>query len=85
MKLKNYQELWLYWNILLALIYNQPRLGFDGNVKEFFKDLKHRCNKLDYVNMIKNKKNLFYPKRNAKLGAMIGLSALICGQKSWMY
>ena len=71
-------------NILLALIYNQPRLGFDGNVKRIFsRILKTDVDKLDYVNMIKkNKKNLFYPKRNAKLAeAMIEFGALICRPK----
>ena len=53
-------------NILLALVYNQPRLGIDVNVKRVLSRIlnKHE-KKLDFEAIIaKNKKNLFYLKRN---------------------
>ncbi len=68
-------------NILLALIYNQPRLGIDGNVKRilsriFFKHEK----KLNFKEIIdKNKKKLFNNNRNADLAeAIMEFGALIC-------
>ena len=48
-------------NILLALIYNEPRLGIDGNVKRVFSRIfnKHE-KKLNFAEIIeKNKKNYF--------------------------
>ena len=48
-------------NILLALIYNQPRIALDGNVKRVFSRIlnKHE-KKLDYDKILqKNKKNYF--------------------------
>ncbi len=71
-------------NVLLALVYNQPRLGFDGNVKRVFSRIfnKHE-NKLDYKNIIeKNKKKLFFSKRNSVfVEAMMEFGALICKPK----
>ena len=58
-------------NILLALIYNQPRIGFDGNVKRV---LSRSLN-------INNWKvvNLFKTKRNADLAeALMEFGSLIC-------
>ena len=43
-------------NILLALIYNQPRIGLDGNVKRVFYRLLNSAN-LDVINLIKTKRN----------------------------
>ena len=72
-------------NILLALVYNQPRLGLDGNVKRVFSRIlnKHE-NKLDFEAIIKkNKKKLFYKKRNSDLAeALMEFGALICKPKS---
>ena len=71
-------------NALLALVYNQPRLALDGNVKRVFSRIlnKHE-NKLDFEVIIeKNKKKLFYSKRNADLvEAMMEFGALICKPK----
>ncbi len=68
-------------NALLALIYNQPRLALDGNVKRVFSRIlnKHE-KKLNFENIInKNKKNLFCSKRNSDfVEAMMEFGALIC-------
>ena len=68
-------------NALLALVYNQPRLALDGNVKRVFSRIlnKHE-RKLDFENIIKkNQKKLFYSKRNSDLvEAMMEFGALIC-------
>ena len=68
-------------NILLALIYNQPRLALDGNVKRVFSRIlnKHE-KKIDYDKILqKNKKKLFYSNRNSDLAeAMMEFGALIC-------
>ena len=54
-------------NILLALVYNQPRLALDGNVKRVFSRIfnKHE-KKIDFEKIIeKNRKKLFFSKRNS--------------------
>ena len=51
-------------NVLLALVYNQPRLALDGNVKRVFSRIfnKHE-KKLDFEKIIeKNKKSYFFQK-----------------------
>ena len=71
-------------NILLALIYNQPKLGIDGNVKRIFsRILNKRENKLNFDNIINyNKKNLFYSGRNADFAeAIMEFGALVCKPK----
>ncbi|MBH90836.1 MAG: adenine glycosylase [Candidatus Marinimicrobia bacterium] len=68
-------------NILLALVYNQPRLGIDGNVKRVFsRILNMHENKVDFETMIlKNRNNLFSLKRNSDFAeAMMEFGALIC-------
>ena len=61
-------------NILLALIYNQPRIGFDGNVKRV---LFRMFNK-----NIEESFNLFKTKRNADLAeAFMEFGAVICKPK----
>ena len=61
-------------NILLALIYNQPRIAFDGNVKRVFSRL--------FNVYTENAANLFKTKRNADLAeALIEFGALICKPK----
>jgi len=58
-------------NILLALIYNQPRIGLDGNVKRVLFRL-FNFNKL-------SAEGLFRTKRNSDLAeALIEFGALIC-------
>ena len=61
-------------NVLLALIYNQPRIAFDGNVKRVFTRL--------FNVYTENAANLFKTKRNADLAeALIEFGALICKPK----
>jgi A/G-specific adenine glycosylase len=61
-------------NILLALIYNQPRIGLDGNVKRVL-------SRLFNVNNL-NPFNLFRSKRNSDLAeALIEFGALVCRPK----
>ena len=71
-------------NVLLALVYNQPRLALDGNVKRVFSRIfnKHE-KKLDYEKIIEvNKKKLFLSKRNSDfVEAMMEFGALICRPK----
>ena len=71
-------------NALLALIYNQPRLALDGNVKRVFSRIlnKHE-KKLNFASIIeKNKKKLFYSKRNSDfVEALMEFGALVCKPK----
>ena len=70
--------------MLLALIYNQPRLGLDGNVKRIFSRISNKHEKdMNFQNIIeKNKKNLFYLKRNSDFAeSMMEFGALICRPK----
>ncbi len=61
-------------NVLLALIYNQPRIALDGNVKRVL----FRLFKLSKC----NEKNLFKTKRNDDFAeALIEFGALICKPK----
>ena len=61
-------------NVLLALIYNQPRVAFDGNVKRVLSRLLN-INTEDVV-------NLFKTKRNGDLAeALMDFGALICKPK----
>jgi len=61
-------------NVLLALIYNQPRVAFDGNVKRVLSRLLN-INTEDVV-------NLFKTKRNGDLAeALMEFGALICKPK----
>ena len=61
-------------NILLALIYNQPRIGIDGNVKRVFYRLFNTANW--------DVKNLFKTKRNCDLAeALMEFGALVCKPK----
>ncbi len=68
-------------NILLALVYNQPRLGLDGNVKRVLSRILNQYEKkIDFEEVIKkNKKKLFNLKRNSDFAeAMMEFGALIC-------
>jgi len=61
-------------NILLALIYNQPRVALDGNVKRVLSRLFNRG--------VKNVVYLFKTKRNGDLAeALIEFGALVCKSK----
>jgi len=61
-------------NILLALLYNQPRIGIDGNVKRVLSRLLNS-------NTIKTE-NLFKTERNGDLAeALMEFGALICKPK----
>ena len=61
-------------NVLLALIYNQPRIALDGNVKRVL-------SRLFSIN-IGDAVNLFKTKRNADLAeALMEFGALICKPK----
>ena len=61
-------------NILLALIYNQPRIGLDSNVKRVFLRV--------YNTDLQDSKNLFKTKRNSDLAeALMEFGALICKPK----
>ena len=68
-------------NALLALVYNQPRLALDGNVKRVFSRILNTPEKkLDFENIIKkNKKNLFCSRRHSDfVEALMEFGALIC-------
>jgi len=64
-------------NILLALIYNQPRIAIDGNVKRvLFRLFNSNTNSIE---------NIFATKRNADLAeALMEFGALICKPKDPM-
>ena len=70
-------------NILLALIYNQPRIGVDGNVKRVYERL---CRKKAKENNLVN--NFFFNKstlnnRNADFAeALMEFGAIICKPKN---
>ena len=62
-------------NILLALIYNQPRIALDGNVKRVLSRLFNRN--------IEETDNLFQTKRNGDFAeALMEFGALICKPKN---
>ena len=71
-------------NVLLALVYNQPRLALDGNVKRVFSRIFNTHEKkLDFEKIIvKNRKKLFFSKRNYDfVEATMEFGALICKPK----
>ena len=71
-------------NVLLALVYNQPRLALDGNVKRVFSRIFNTHEKkLDFEKIIeKNRKKLFFSKRNSDfVEATMEFGALICKPK----
>ena len=71
-------------NALLGLVYNQPRIAVDGNVKRVFSrilNIKEKNIKFDLL-IEKNKKKLFSTKRNADfVEALMEFGALICKPK----
>ncbi len=71
-------------NALLGLIYNQPVIAVDGNVKRVFSRILNRSeNKINFYQLIKlNKKELFNSKRNSDfVEALMEFGALICKPK----
>ena len=71
-------------NALLGLIYNQPKIAIDGNVKRVFARLINK--KKERINFNKlillNKKKLFSTNRNADfVEALMEFGALICKPK----
>ena len=71
-------------NVLLALIYNQPRLALDGNVKRVLSRILNKPEKkIDFKNIIeKNKNIIFSTGRNSDfVEAMMEFGALICKPK----
>ncbi len=72
-------------NVLIALIYNRPRLALDGNVKRVISRLINtNLDKIDFKLFIKlNKKNIFNTERNSDLvEALMEFGALICNSKT---
>ena len=71
-------------NALLGLVYNEPRIALDGNVKRVFsRNLNVEEKKIEFHTLIKkNKKNLFNTKRHADfVEALMEFGALICKPK----
>ena len=71
-------------NALLGLVYNEPRIAVDGNVKRVFSrnlNIKEKNIKFDKL-IEKNKKKLFSTNRNADfVEALMEFGALICKPK----
>ena len=71
-------------NALLALIYNQPTIAIDGNVKRVFSRIVNKNeDKIDFNKLIEiNKKSLFKIKRHSDfVEALMEFGALICKPK----
>ena len=71
-------------NALFGLIYNEPRIAVDGNVKRVFsRNLNIKEKNINFDLLIeKNKKKLFSTKRNADfVEALMEFGALICKPK----
>ncbi len=72
-------------NALLGLIYNEPRIALDGNVKRVFsRNLNKEVEKINFDKFIKkNKKKLFITNRNDDfVEALMEFGALICKPKN---
>ena len=71
-------------NALLGLVYNEPRIAVDGNVRRVFsRNLNIEENKINFDEFIKkNKKKFFITKRNDDfVEALMEFGALICKPK----
>ena len=71
-------------NALLGLVYNEPRIAIDGNVKRVFsRNLNIEEKKINFDKLIeKNKKKLFVTKHNDDfVEALMEFGALICKPK----
>ena len=72
-------------NALLGLVYNQPRIAIDGNVKRVFsRNLNIEEKKINFDKLVeKNEKKLFIKNRNADfIEALMEFGALICKPKN---
>ena len=72
-------------NALLGLVYNEPTIAVDGNVKRVFSRYLNKCeNKINFEKFIcKNKKKLFNTNRNSDfVEALMEFGALICKPKN---
>ena len=72
-------------NALLGLVYNEPRIALDGNVKRVFsRILNIKEKKIDFDKFIeKNKKQLFITKRNDDfVEALMEFGAIKCKPKN---
>ena len=72
-------------NALLGLVYNEPRIALDGNVKRVFsRNLNIEEEKINFDKLIKkNKKKLFITKRNDDfVEALMEFGAIICKPKN---
>ena len=68
-------------NALLGLVYNQPKIALDGNVKRIFSRLiNKRENRINFEEfIIKNKAKLFNSRRNADfVEALMEFGSLVC-------
>ena len=71
-------------NALLGLVYNEPRIAIDGNVKRVFsRNLNIEEKNINFNTLVKkNKKKLFVTKRNDDfVEALMEFGALICKSK----
>ena len=71
-------------NALLGLVYNQPTIAIDGNVKRVFsRNLNKEEKKIDFERLVaQNKKRLFNTNRNADfVEALMEFGALVCKPK----
>jgi len=71
-------------NVLLALIYNNPTIAFDGNVKRIFSRILNKNENLLNQEKIKNdnQRTLFSHNRNSDfVEALMEFGALICRPK----
>ncbi len=71
-------------NALLGLVYNQPKIAIDGNVKRVFaRILNKKKDKINFDKLILlNKKKIFKTNRNADLvEALMEFGALMCKPK----
>ncbi len=71
-------------NALLGLVYNQPRIALDSNVKRIFSRLiNKRENKINFEKFVtKNRNKLFNSKRNSDfVEAIMEFGSLVCKPK----
>ena len=71
-------------NALLGLVYNQPTIAVDGNVKRVFaRNLNTQENKINFDQLVNlNRNSFFYTNRNSDfIEALMEFGALICKPK----
>tara|TARA_B110000438_G_scaffold246960_1_gene248815 strand:+ start:4498 stop:5511 length:1014 start_codon:yes stop_codon:yes gene_type:complete len=70
-------------NILLALIYNQPRIGLDGNVKRvLFRLFKKNADDLEILSKKITNDSYFHNRNNDFAEALMEFGAIICKPKN---